>query len=173
MNLMEKLSAFLKTHVHPLEKHLMAEDYHSLIPAMEDVRHRAKNAGFWNFPLPKEYGGLDMGLKEFVPVSELLGTTPLGHYACNVHAPDIGNMELLLHFASPSQKEAYLKPLAAGEIRSCFGMTEPENPGSNPVIMGTTAKKVVGGWVLNGRKWFTTGADGAAFCVVMAVSNPD
>jgi acyl-CoA dehydrogenase len=169
----KELKVFLEQEVKPLEVHLINSNFEVLIPAMANCRRVAKESSFWNFAMPKEFGGQDMSLEDFAPVSELLGTSPLGHFACNVQAPDIGNMELLLHFATDDQKERFLKPLAAGEIRSCFGMTEPEHAGSNPVIMSTSAKKTDGGWMLNGHKWFTTGADGAAFCIVMAVTNPD
>lgn len=169
----KELKVFLEEEVKPLEAHLLNGNYDALIPAMANFRRVARESSFWNFPMPREFGGQEMSLEDFAPVSELLGTSPLGHFACNVQAPDIGNMELLLHFATDDQKERFLKPLAAGEIRSCFGMTEPEHAGSNPIIMSTSAKKTDGGWILNGHKWFTTGADGAAFCIVMAVTNPD
>jgi alkylation response protein AidB-like acyl-CoA dehydrogenase len=99
--------------------------------------------------------------------------SPFGHYAFGCQAPDIGNMELLEKFASPSLKEQYLAPLKEGKIRSCFAMTEPEFAGSNPVNLGTTAVRDGDEYVINGHKWFTTSADGAAFVVVMAVTNPD
>ncbi|MBV9787367.1 MAG: acyl-CoA dehydrogenase family protein, partial [Chloroflexi bacterium] len=87
--------------------------------------------------------------------------------------PDIGNMEILIEHGSAEQKERYLKPLANGDIRSCFAMTEPENPGSNPVLLNTTAVKEGDDYVINGHKWFTSSADGASFAIVMAVTNPD
>jgi len=87
--------------------------------------------------------------------------------------PDAGNMELLIAHGSEEQKKKWLAPLAAGEIRSCFGMTEPDRPGSNPTWLATTAKKDGSDYVIDGHKWFTTGADGAAFCIVMAVTNPE
>jgi acyl-CoA dehydrogenase len=107
----------------------------------------------------------------------VLGRSVIGHYVFNLQAPDAGNMELLLHHGSPEQKEQWLRPLVAGEVRSCFGMTEPEFPGSNPVLLGTTARREGSGteekYQLDGHKWFTSSADGAAFCIVMAVTNPD
>lgn len=173
MSLTHKLNDFLIQEVIPLEKLLLESDYDTLSVEINRVRKEAKTAGFWNFPLSNEYGGKHLSLSDFAPVSEVLGKSPLGHLVCNVQAPDIGNMELLLHAATPQQKEEFLVPLASGEIRSCFGMTEPDHAGSNPVLMSTVAEKMDGGWILNGHKWFTTGADGAAFCIVMAITHPD
>ena len=116
---------------------------------------------------------LDVPLEEFAVLSEELGRSPLGHYCVNAQAPDIGNMELLELAGTDAQKEKWLRPLRAGEIRSCFSMTEPERPGSNPTWMETRAVLERGQWVIDGHKWFTSGADGAAFAVVMAVTEPE
>ncbi len=105
-------------------------------------------------------------------VSEVLGRTPLGHYVLNCQAPDAGNMEILIEYGTPEQKERFLMPLLDGDIRSCFSMTEPENAGSNPTWLSTTAAKAGGDYVIDGHKWFTTAADGAAFAIVMAVTDP-
>jgi len=91
----------------------------------------------------------------------------------NAQAPDAGNMEILHQFGTEAQQERWLRPLTAGDIRSCFAMTEPEHAGSNPVWMSTTAVKDGSDYVINGHKWFTTGADGAAFAVAMVVTDPD
>jgi alkylation response protein AidB-like acyl-CoA dehydrogenase len=106
-------------------------------------------------------------------VSEELGRSPLGHFLFNCQAPDVGNMEVLMAHGTPEQQATYLQPLIDGEIRSCFAMTEPEYPGSNPTWMGTTAVKDGDAYVLNGHKWFSSAADGAAFAIVMAVTNPE
>ena len=106
-------------------------------------------------------------------VSEILGASPYGHYVFNCQAPDAGNMEILIEFGTKEQKEKYLKPLLNGNIRSCFAMTEPDFAGSNPVNMGTIAKKQGDNYVINGHKWFTSGFDGAEFAIVMLISNPD
>jgi alkylation response protein AidB-like acyl-CoA dehydrogenase len=129
--------------------------------------------GLWTPHLPRELGGLGLGLSAFARVSEELGRSPLGHYVFNCAAPDIGNMELLLAHGSQEQRERFLAPLARGELRSCFSMCEPENPGSNPVLLSTTAVREGGDYVVRGRKWFTSSADGAAFAIVMAVTNPE
>jgi acyl-CoA dehydrogenase len=116
-----------------------------------------------------------MGLSflEYAFVSEELGRSPLGHWVVNAMAPDAGNIELLMHHADDALKKRFLGPLVAGKIRSCFSMTEPDHAGSNPVWMSTLAEKKGDDYVITGRKWFTTGADGAAFAIVMAVTNPE
>jgi alkylation response protein AidB-like acyl-CoA dehydrogenase len=127
----------------------------------------------WAAHLPAQWGGAGLSLLEFAHLSEELGRSPLGHYAFNVQAPDVGNMEVLREHGTDEQREKWLRPLVAGEIRSCFTMTEPEFPGSNPTWMGTTAVKDGESWVIRGHKWFSTAVDGAAFAVCMAVTNPD
>ena len=122
--------------------------------------------------LPEAWGGGRLSLLELAHVGEELGRSPLGHYVFNCQAPDAGNMELLLQHGTPGQQERWLRPLARGEVRSCFGMTEPNFAGSNPVWLGTTARREGDDYVLDGRKWFTSSAEGAAFCVVMAVTDP-
>jgi alkylation response protein AidB-like acyl-CoA dehydrogenase len=97
----------------------------------------------------------------------------LGHYVFGCHAPDAGNIEILHLYGTDEQKEKYLRPLVAGEIRSCFSMTEVELPGSNPVMLDTTAVKDGDDYVIDGQKWYTTAADGAEFAIVMAVTNPE
>jgi acyl-CoA dehydrogenase len=111
-------------------------------------------------------------LLEFAFLGEELGRTPLGHYCFNCQAPDVGNMEILLLHGTAEQKARYLEPLAAGQIRSCFSMTEPDRPGSNPTWLDTTARRDGDSYIINGRKWFTSSADGAAFAIVMAVTQP-
>lgn len=116
---------------------------------------------------------MGLGLLEHAFVSEVLGASPLGHYALNTQAPDAGNMEILRDHATPAQRAQFLEPLVRGEIRSCFSMTEPDRPGSNPAWMDTRARLDGDHWVIDGRKWFTSSADGAAFAVVMAVTEAD
>ncbi|NUO81518.1 acyl-CoA dehydrogenase family protein [candidate division KSB1 bacterium] len=166
------LRAFLTTEVYPLEAVLLQQGFRALLPTLEQKRARVKQLGFWAPHLPKDLGGLGLTLPEFAQVSEVLGTSPLGHYLCNCQAPDIGNMELLLAHGNAEQQEKFLRPLAAGEIRSCFAMTEPEHAGSNPVWLSTAAVREGGAYVLNGHKWFASSAEGAAFAIVMAVTNP-
>jgi acyl-CoA dehydrogenase len=156
---------FVKTCVQPLEARL-SEPWTALEPALRQVRSKAKAAGL--FAIQRE-----LPLSEFAVISEELGRTPLGHFAVNCQAPDVGNMELLELAGSDAQKKRFLEPLAAGEIRSCFSMTEPDRAGSNPTWLDTRAVLKNGEWVIDGHKWFTTAADGARFAVVMAVTEPD
>ena len=140
---------------------------------MDEVRAEVRDLGLWNPHLPADHGGLGLGLDEFAYVSEALGRSPLGHFAFNCQAPDAGNMELLVAHADDRQRHAFLEPLVAGEVRSCFGMTEPQHAGSNPTVMSTTARRDGDAFVIDGHKWFTTAFDGSAFCIVMAVTDPD
>ena len=132
-----------------------------------------KRMELWAPNHPKEYGGMGLNLVEHAFVSECLGRSPLGHFTFGCQAPDAGNIEILHLHGTPEQKETYLKPLVQGKIRSCFSMTEVEMPGSNPVMLDTTAVKEGGDYVINGQKWYSTAADGATFSIVMAVTNPD
>jgi alkylation response protein AidB-like acyl-CoA dehydrogenase len=165
--------AFVRDEIVPLEPQLLAQSWQQAEPTLNALRVRAKRLGLWAPFLPEAYGGIDMPLDQFARLSEVLGWTPFGHYVCNCQAPDVGNMELLLAFGTEEQKRDYLEPLARGDIRSCFAMTEPEHAGSNPVMLSTTAAPDGSHWVINGHKWFTSSADGAAFAVVMAVTDAD
>jgi len=163
---------FMKKEVHPLEPTFRAKGFAAVLPQLRLVRQKAKETGLFAAHMPPEYGGAHLSLTEFAHLSEELGRSPLGHYCFNVQAPDIGNMELLLAHGTAAQKERWLGPLARGEIRSCFSMTEPEFAGSNPVWMGTTATRDGGEWVIRGHKWFASAAEGSAFAVCMAVTSP-
>jgi alkylation response protein AidB-like acyl-CoA dehydrogenase len=165
------IRTFLQHEVYPLE-HDAAQSFASVLPALRTLRDRVKALGFWAPHLPRAHGGMGLSLCDFAHVSEELGRSPLGHYLFNCQAPDAGNMEILIEFGTPTQQERWLAPLTRGETRSCFAMTEPDFPGSNPTWMGTTAVNDGGGYVLSGHKWFTSGADGAAFAIVMAVTDP-
>ena len=116
---------------------------------------------------------MGLGFMEYAMVCEELARSPYGNYVFNAQPPDAGNMEMLIEFATDEQREHWLKPLLDGEIRSCFSMTEPDRPGSNPVWMETLAERDGDEYVINGHKWFTTAADGATFAIVMAVTNPN
>jgi len=164
---------FLEREVHPLEPALLTDGFVALLPRLRTVRDKARQTGLWAAHVPEEHGGAGLPLAEFAHLSEELGRSPLGHYLFNCQAPDVGNMELLLAHGTPEQQERFLEPLVRGDIRSCFTMTEPEFAGSNPVWMGTTAVRDGDEWVLRGHKWFATGADGAAFAICMAVTDPD
>ncbi len=168
-----KVKTFVEEELYPIEMHLVHGPWPEAKALLDEKRAKAKSLGLWTPYLSEEEGGLGLSMTEFGQVSELLGTTPLGHYALNCQAPDIGNIELMHQFASEPLKEKFLHSLIKGDIRSCFSMTEPEFAGSNPVNLGTTAVKEGDEFVINGHKWFTTAADGAAFAIVMAVTDPE
>jgi alkylation response protein AidB-like acyl-CoA dehydrogenase len=173
LDLVSRYQAFLKEFIYPIEKEIIYGSFKSHLNKLREIRELAKSKGLFTPHLSLDEGGLGLSLPEFAQVSEILGTSPLGHYVFNCNAPDIGNMELMHQFASPFLKETFLKPLQRGEIRSCFAMTEPEHAGSNPIHMSTTAVLEGDEYVINGHKWFTSSADGAHFTIVMAVTNPE
>jgi len=164
---------FMEKEVFPLEPALRHDGFQALIPVLAEKREKARQTGLFAAHVPEAYGGAGLSLLEFAHMSEELGKSPIGHYVFNVQAPDVGNMEVLMEHGTPEQQERYLAPLVRGEIRSCFTMTEPEFAGSNPVWMGTTARKDGSEWVLRGHKWFASSADGAAFAICMAVTEPE
>ncbi len=164
---------FMKKEIYPLETQFRRDGFAAVLPRLKQTRIKAKETGLWAAHLPVEWGGAGLSLTEFAHLSEELGRSPLGHYAFNVQAPDVGNMELLLSHGTAEQKDRWLRPLVRGDIRSCFTMTEPEFAGSNPVWMGTTAVKEGDRYVIRGHKWFSSSADGAAFAVCMAITNPE
>ncbi|MFO0684948.1 MAG: acyl-CoA dehydrogenase family protein [Sandaracinus sp.] len=164
---------FLDERVIPLEPALGEKGFVALLPELAALRAEAKARGLWAPFLPVDLGGLGLTLVEYAYVSEALGRSPVAHYTLNCQAPDVGNMELLHMFGTDEQKARWLGPLARGEIRSCFGMTEPENAGSNPVWLSTRARKEGDDYVIDGHKWFTSGAEGSKVCIVMAVTDPD
>ena len=173
-HLLPRIQEFVETELYPLETtENITSDFSHIEPLLQQKRQLVKQAGLWGLHLPKEDGGLDLTLCEFGQISEVLARSPFGHFVFNTQAPDIGNTELMHKYAPQHLKDRYLKPLMEGEIRSCFSMTEPEFAGSNPTRMGTTAVKDGDDYVINGHKWFTSSADGAAFLVVMAVTNPE
>jgi hypothetical protein len=140
-------------------------------PELQAAREQVKARKLWCPQLTTELGGMGLPLASHARVSEELGRSMLGHYVFNCQAPDAGNMEILALFATPEQRERYLLPLVAGDVRSCFAMTEPDVAGSNPTWLRTTARADGDDYVIDGHKWFTTGADGAAFAIVMAVTD--
>ncbi len=171
--MLDLIREFMGKEVYPLEQHFLNEPMEVFQPRLDALREKVKRMGLWGPAQPKEYGGMELPLTDFALVSGILGTSPLGHYVFGTQAPDAGNIEILHKYGTPEQKERWLRPLVEGKIRSCFSMTEVEMPGSNPVYMETTAVKDGDDYVINGQKWYTTAADGAAFAIVMAVTNPE
>lgn len=171
--MLEMISEFVEKELIPLEPQFLNEEFVDLLPILKEKRKMVKKMELWAPNQHQSLGGMGLNLVEHGLVSEILGRTPLGHYVFNCQAPDAGNMEILHMFGSEEQQETWLKPLVAGNIRSCFSMTEVNMPGSNPVMMETTAVKDGDDYVINGQKWYSTSAEGSAFAIVMAVTNPE
>jgi acyl-CoA dehydrogenase len=168
-DLAARTAAFVRTVVVPEEQRLGGV----VAVGGEELRLRlqraAREAGVFAPHVAAEYGGHGLGMRDRAVVFEEAGWSLFGPLALNIAAPDEGNMHLLEAVATDEQKERYLRPLATGEVRSCFAMTEPApGAGSDPAALATTATPVDGGWLVNGRKWFITGADGAAYTICMA-----
>jgi acyl-CoA dehydrogenase len=177
VELKKRVIDFLETHVYPVEAELGHEDH--LVrtgvpypPRMIEIRKKAKGLGLWNLFLPGEKGA---GLTnwEYGILCEEMGRSLAGSIAFNCAAPDTGNMEILEEFGKAEQHKRWLDPLLAGDIRSCFSMTEPEVSGADPTTLRTRAVKDGDHWVINGHKWFTSGAVGASIAIVMAVTDPE
>jgi alkylation response protein AidB-like acyl-CoA dehydrogenase len=164
---------FVDKELIPLEPDFLRNDFRKMLPVIEEKRALVRQMELWAPNHPREYGGMGLDLLEHAFVSEELGRSPLGHFVFGCHAPDAGNIEILYKYGTEEQKEIWLRPLVAGKIRSCFSMTEVDLPGSNPVMMDATAVKKGDSYMIDGQKWYSTAADGAAFAIVMAVTNPE
>jgi acyl-CoA dehydrogenase len=168
--LRERVQAFVAEVAIPAEERDDAE--HGLAPELRaDLQAAAREAGVFAPQLPRELGGHALDMRGTAVILEEAGYGLLGPPAMNCAAPDEGNMHLLDVVATPPQRERYLEPLARGDTRSCFAMTEPApGAGSDPSMLKTRAERVDGGWSITGRKWFITGAEGAAFTICMAMA---
>ena len=142
-------------------------------PTMNAIRKKAKSAGLWNLFLPDPKHGPGLNNFEYAPLCELMGRSFYGARAFNCMAPDTGNMEILAEFGTDDQKKKWLQKCLDGEIRTCFSMTEPDTAGSDPTQLKTRAVRNGDYYVINGRKWFTSNAIGAAFAIAMVVTDPD
>jgi acyl-CoA dehydrogenase len=161
---------FIDGEIVPTEARLLADgagrgEWRS---ALDDLRAKAKDADLWLPHMPAEWGGMGLGPTALAAVSAELARSTWGPYIVNCYAPDEGNMHTLLHWGTPEQKERYLRPLCEGVTRSCFAMTEPEVAGSDPTLMQTRGIQDGDYWVLNGHKWFISGARGAKFAILLA-----
>lgn len=171
-----RVRSFMDEDVRPVSEGLRraSADRRRYIEEIVKLRQRARDIGLWNPHLPKEWGGMDLGPVAMAFVSaEAARVGGIGPYIINAQAPDEGNMHTLLKWGTPEQKEKYLRPLAEGRARSCFAMTEPEVAGSDPTLLQTSAVRDGDEWVLNGHKWFSSGAHGAMFAIVIACTDPD
>lgn len=163
----DQIGSFVRERVIPREQDIFAGGIDDDI--RRELQALARERGLWAPQAPSSYGGGGLGYLRSSVLLEAAGYSLFGPLAINCAAPDEGNIHLLNSVATDEQKERYLRPLIAGEVRSCFSMTEPPpGAGSDPAGLATTATREAGGWVINGEKWLITGADGAAFSIVMA-----
>jgi acyl-CoA dehydrogenase len=171
----QRVRRFMDAEVRPVEEKLQESgaDRNSYRRAIIELRQKARSEGLWNPHLPPEWDGMGLGPTAMAFVSAEAGRTGIGPFVINAQAPDEGNMHTLLHWGTPEQKEKYLRPLAEGRARSCFAMTEPEVAGSDPTLIQTRAVKDGDDWVINGHKWFISGAKGAQFAILIACTDPE
>lgn len=171
--ILEMINEFVEKELIPIEPEFVNAEFNDMLPLLREKQELVKKMELWAPNYPEELGGMGLSLVEHGMVSEALGRTPLGHYIFWCQAPDAGNVEILHLHGTDDQKKQFLEPLVAGKIRSCFAMTEVDMPGSNPVMLETTAEKDGDDYIINGHKWYTTAADGANFAITMAVTNPE
>jgi len=169
----EQLVDFMNKFVYPNESTFRDQldsqaDRWTVPPIMEELKAKARERGLWNLFLPESERGAGLTNLEYAPLCEIMGRSPIAPEAFNCAAPDTGNMELLAEFGSPDQQAEWLIPLLEGRIRSAFCMTEPDVASSDATNIATAITPDGDGYVINGRKWLITGADGAAFTIVMA-----
>ena len=169
---LEQVRAFMNERVLPNEHTLDRED-DAADALVAQLRQEVKDAGLWAPHVPPEAGGTGTGFLDYAYLNEQIGRVVWAQLIFGCQAPDAGNAEILHMFGTEEQKDRWLYPLVAGEIRSFFSMTEPEVPGSDPTTLRTRAVRDGDEWVIDGHKWFSSGADGAAFAIVMAVTDPD
>ena len=168
-----KTRDFIDTVVRPLEQGIVEDDRKSLIDAIIAMRTQAQERGLWCPHMPTEWGGMGLGHVQLAMVQAEAARTGFGPFALNCQAPDEGNMHTLLHWGTDEQKEKYLRPLCKGTARSCFAMTEPEVAGSDPTLIRTRAYQDGDEWVINGHKWFISGARRANFAILICRTEDD
>ena len=177
---LERLQAFMQESVYPAEPVYVRQladsgELHFHPPVMEELKEEARRRGLWNLFLPDPDHGPGLSNLEYAPLAEVLGRTKIASEACNCSAPDTGNMEVLHQFGTDEQKERWLRPLLDGEIRSAFAMTEPDVASSDATQIGLRIEKDGDEYVLNGRKWWTTGAlhPHCRILIVMGKTDPE
>jgi len=171
MEIRDRVRAFIKDEIEPKEAEMHKTN--AWREGITELRRKARKSGLWCPHMPPEFGGMGLGPMAMAMVSAECGRNRIASFVLNCQAPDEGNMHTMLHFATPEQKEKYLRPLCDGKVRSCFAMTEPEVAGSDPTQICTNAVKDGDNWVINGHKWFISGAHGAKFAIVIAKTDPD
>jgi acyl-CoA dehydrogenase len=167
------MHGFVREQIWPLEPIVDELGNDGLMRAMRPLQEEVKRRGLWAAHLTPELGGQGYGQVKLALMHEILGASPLAPVAFGNNAPDSGNSEILALAGTEAQKEEWLGPLLAGELRSAFSMTEPETPGSDPTMLRASAVEDGDEWVINGHKWFSSNASVADFLVVMAVTDPD
>jgi acyl-CoA dehydrogenase len=177
--LIARLEAFMAEHIYPVEKTYAEELAAAANPwrtpaRMEDLKAKARDAGLWNLFYPHEHGGQLTNL-EYAPLAEIMGRVMWAPEVFNCNAPDTGNMETLCKYGTDAQRQQWLEPLLAGEIRSGFAMTEPAVASSDATNIECTMRREGDEYVINGRKWFTTGAmrESCRILIVMGKTDPD
>jgi acyl-CoA dehydrogenase len=178
--LQKRLLTFLDEHLLPANAEWirLTEQGEYPMALIDDLKAKARAQGLWNLFLPglqPDEPGTRLSNLEYAPLAEIMGRLPWASEVFNCNAPDTGNMELLHLFGTPEQKSAWLTPLLEGEIRSCFGMTEPDVASSDATNISTSIRRDGDHYVINGRKWFTSGAihPNCKLCVVMGVTDPE
>ena len=164
--------AFMDEHVYPNEAAIEREDDDALA-LLAGLRERARADGLWAPHVPPEAGGTGLGFLYYACLNEEIGRSMYAQLIFGCQAPDAGNAEILHLFGTDEQKEEFLRPLVAGDTRSFFAMTEPDVAGSDPTLLRTRAVRDGDVWVIDGHKWFSSGADGAGFAIVFAITDPD
>jgi acyl-CoA dehydrogenase len=180
IELQEKLNEFMDEHIYPNERTYAEqlagqEDPHVMPPIMEQLKKEARSRELWNLFLPDPRYGAGLNNLDYAPLAEIMGRSPIAPEATNCAAPDTGNMEVLVEFGTDEQKKEWLEPLLEGEIRSCFGMTEPDVASSDPTNLQSTITREGDEYVIRGRKWWTSGAADprCRVCLFLGLSNPD
>jgi len=170
-----KVRDFMATVVRPVEEKAEGNAWErkDWVQAIIEMRGQAKEWDLWLPHMPKEWGGMGLGPTAMASVSAEAARTGIGSFVLNCQAPDEGNMHTLLHWGTEDQNERYLRPLCEGTARSCFAMTEPEVAGSDPTLIQTRGYQDGDEWVLNGHKWFISGARGARFAILIARTEDD
>jgi acyl-CoA dehydrogenase len=176
---MERLSAFMDQHVYPVEHDYYeyidnSDNRWATVPLMEELKAKAKDAGLWNLFMPSDHGG-DFSNLEYAPLAEIMGRVLWAPEIFNCNAPDTGNMEVFMKYGTEAQKERWLTPLLNGDIRSAYAMTEPTVASSDATNIETRIERDGDDYVLNGRKWFITGAmnERTGIFIVMGKSDPN
>jgi alkylation response protein AidB-like acyl-CoA dehydrogenase len=164
--------AFMDKHVYPAERSLDRED-DAALELIAALQEKARTTGLWAPHMPPEAGGTGDGFLYYACMNEEIGRSYWAQLVFGCQAPDAGNAEILHMYGTPEQKEHFLEPLVGGRARSFFSMTEPDVAGSDPTLLRTRAVRGGDDWVIDGQKWFSSGADGSTFGVLFAITDPD